>query len=214
MECDIACSGCGGASATRRAPVLQLTQLAKGAFTLLRGNPSLRSRFLLLAALVSTALAAQAPVSTEDVSSPEAVVRALYETVQRAPGTTYQWDRFRTLFLSTARLMPNTEQTRGETVTMTVDEFIHRVDRGTVIGGAQDRGFAEEEVHSIVERYGDIAHAFSTYQKRFWKDERILGRGINTVQMVFRGGRWWITSMAWDEETGAGPLPERYRQKP
>jgi hypothetical protein len=38
----------------------------------------------------------------------------------------------------------------------------------------------------------------------------VLGRGINSIQMVRKDGRWWITSIIWDEETGAGPVPAKY----
>lgn len=160
---------------------------------------------------LATTIPAQPPAPRPaDVASPEAVVRALYETVQRAPGAVFQWDRLRTLFLPSARMLPNTEQTGGEPQVLSVDDFIAWIDRGTPKDAAKDRGFAEEEVHTIVERFGDVAHAFSTYQKHFWNDARILGRGINSVQLVFREQRWWIASIAWDEETGAGPVPERY----
>jgi len=167
-----------------------------------------------VAGLTATLGAQQPAARPADVSSPEAVVKALYECVQRAPGASFQWDRMRTLFLPSARMLPNTEQTGGVPQVLTVNEFTAWVDRGTPKDPAQDRGFAEEEIHTVIERFGDVAHAFSTYQKHFWNDARILGRGINAVQLVFREQRWWIASIAWDEESGAGPVPERYRPKP
>lgn len=154
------------------------------------------------------AWAQNAPV--DDVASPEAIVTAAYEAIQRAPGATYDWARFRSLFLPEATLIPNTEQTGGAFVIHTPETFIALVDSLTAVGGPQDNGFAEEEVHQVVHRYGDVAQAFSTYQKRFWESDEILGRGINSFQLVFREGRWWIVSLVWDEENGAGPIPETY----
>lgn len=167
------------------------------------------SAFLLLA---PAALAAQTnrAAAPADVATPEALVKALYETVQRAPGERFQWDRMRTLFLPGARMIPNTEQSGGQFVVLTVDEFITLIDGATVIGGANDQGFAEEEVHAVVEQYGDIAHSFSTYQKHLHGDSTILGRGINSIQMVRRDGRWWVTHIIWDEDTGAGAIPAKY----
>lgn len=49
-----------------------------------------------------------------------------------------------------------------------------------------------------------------TYEKRFADSEQSLGRGVNSFQLVYGDGRWWIASVAWDEENGAGPLPARY----
>lgn len=142
-----------------------------------------------------------------DVASPEAVVKALYETVTRAPGERFDWDRMRTLFLPGARMIPNTEQTGGEFRVLTVDDFIAWIDGVTRIGGPNDRGFQEAEIAARVERYGDIAHVFSTYRKQFHGDSAILGRGVNSIQLVRHQDRWWVTAIIWDEETGAGPVP-------
>jgi hypothetical protein len=168
---------------------------------------------LLLAALValpSDTAAQTAAANPADVASPEAVVEAIYESIQRAPGERYDWDRFRSLYLPGARMIPNTEQTGGAFRVLTVEEFIAWIDAGTVIGGANDQGFAEEQVAARVERFGDIAHVFSTYQKHFHGSQEILGRGINSIQLVWRDNRWWITHVVWDEESGAGPVPARY----
>lgn len=146
-----------------------------------------------------------------DVASPEAVVAAAYASIIRAPGEGFQWDRFRTLFLPGAIMVPNTEQTEGEFRTLTPEEFVTWAEGLTPeLGGPSDRGFVEEEIASSVERYGDIAHVLSTYAKRFHDSEEILGRGINSFQLVHNDGRWWIVSIAWDEEAGAGPIPAEY----
>jgi len=147
-----------------------------------------------------------------DVASPEAVVLATYDAISRAPGAPFQWERFRSLFLPEARLIPNTEQTGGRFTVHTVESFITWIDEGwkRVLGTPQDRGFSESQVTSTIEQYGDVAHVFSTYAKHIWNDKNVIGRGINTIQMVRKDGRWWIVSIAWDEETGAGPVPAKY----
>lgn len=160
---------------------------------------------------VTAPLSARAQYPTaSDVASPEAIVNAAYESIQRAPGGNVDWDRFRSLFLADATLVPNTEQTGGSLRILSPEDFVAWVDSVTVVGGASDRGFVEEEVHHVVERYGDIAHVFSTYQKRFWEDDQVLGRGINAFQLIHNDDRWWIVSIAWDEEGGAGPIPRTY----
>lgn len=170
-----------------------------------------------IAIVLSLALAWQ-PVAAQtntvrpsDVDSPESVVRALYETVNRRPGERFGWDRLRTLFLPNAMMIPSRGQTGGDFRMLTVQQFTDWVDDHTVIGGAGDQGFQEEQIASRMERYGDIAQVFSSYQKRYWGASQILGRGINAIQLVHSDGRWWIVSIVWDEESDAGPLPERYR---
>lgn len=168
----------------------------------------------LLFALLLVAAPARAQAAPDDVDSPEAIVAAAYDALARAPGAPFQWDRFRSLFLETATLIPNTEQTGGAFRVYSPEGFIAWIDASWAehapIGSAQDRGFQEEGIHAVVHRYGDVAQVFSTYQKRFWGEERIIGRGINSFQLVRHDGRWWIASIAWDEESGAGPIPATY----
>ena len=63
---------------------------------------------------------------------------------------------------------------------------------------------------SSLQQYGDIAHVMSTYEKHRWGDTTVAGRGINSIQLVRKDNRWWVTSIIWDEETGAGPVPAKY----
>jgi len=95
-----------------------------------------------------------------------------------------------------------------------VEDFIAWADgwvaENAPVGGPDDKGFEEAEIHSSVQRYGDIAHVMSTYARRPWGADEILGRGINSIQLVHRDGRWWIASVVWDEEAGAGAIPAEY----
>jgi hypothetical protein len=145
-----------------------------------------------------------------DVATPQALVTALYAMVTRRPGESFDWTRGRTLFLPSARLIPNTEQKGGAFRVLTLDEFIAWVDENSLIAGQNDQGFQEEEIATRIEQYGDIAHAFSTYQKHFHGSADILGRGINSIQMVRHEGRWWVSQIVWDEESGAGTIPAKY----
>ncbi len=145
-----------------------------------------------------------------DTATPESIVAATYESIERAPGGDFDWDRFRNLFLPEARLIPNTEQRNGAFDILTPEEFIDWLVGVTTIGGANDRGSAESGVHNVIEQYGDVAHVFSTYEKHYWGETEILGRGINSFQLVRNDGRWWIVGIVWDEDYAAGPIPPRY----
>lgn len=166
---------------------------------------------LLLLMLFAVPAFAQTPEPRpEDVASPLAIVEAAYASIARAPGADYDWERFRSLFLPRATLISNTEQTGGAFIVRSPEEFVNVFKAATNIGGPNDKGFAEESIHNIVSRYGDIANVMSSYQKHFWNDDRILGRGVNSFQVVYHDGRWWIVSIIWDEENGAGPIPPQY----
>ena len=172
---------------------------------------------LLVLVAAPPALRAQSNVPIEadpaDVASPGAIRKAAYDAISRAPGEPIDWDRFRSLHLPDAVLVPATEQTGGEFIVMSVDDFIAWVDawqeETAPIGSEADLGFFEREINAVTERYGDIAQTMSTYAKGVHGGEPQLA-GINSMQMVFDGTRWWMVSIIWDEIPGAGPIPAEY----
>lgn len=175
---------------------------------------------MLTSLLVATAMLAARPAAAqeypraEDVASPEALVLAAYDALSRAPGENFEWDRFRSLHLPSALLVPAAEQRGGRLDPLTVDGFIDWIDGVTEesapIGSPQDQGFTEEQLHMVKQRYGDVVQIMSTYASRLYGEEEILVRGVNAMTMVFDGNRWWMAAVAWDEESSAGPIPAEY----
>lgn len=151
-----------------------------------------------------------APSSPVDLQSIDGVLTALYGAVQRPPGEGFRWDLLRAVVHPEAVMIPSTEQQEGRFVFLSVDDFIEWADGFSEVGGPNDQGFAEEEIARRVERYGDVAQVFSTYQAHLWDDAQILARGVNAITLVWNEGRWWVASIAWDEEVGAGPIPDNY----
>jgi hypothetical protein len=141
----------------------------------------------------------------EDVETIEGIVKALYEVVSGLAGSR-DWERERTLLHPAARLMP----TRPESVGAAVDVF----DCGGYIASRTPffaaNDFYEMEVAHRVERFGNIAHVWSTYEYRRAPDAAPHGRGINSIQLFHDGGRWWVLSVLWDNEREGNPLPEEY----
>ncbi|MFW6193509.1 MAG: hypothetical protein ACOC83_08470 [Gemmatimonadota bacterium] len=167
---------------------------------------------LLLAAawVAPTAAQEEAPAPPEaepaDVESIDAIVTALYDVISGPAGEERDVERFRSLFLPGASLVPVSSQT-GEPQRITLDEFIE-----SSIPFMEENGFFEEEVASTVERYGHLAQVFSTYASRNETDEpEPFVEGINSITLVFDGERWWVTHIAWNDTNLAGPIPEEYR---
>ena len=71
-------------------------------------------------------------------------------------------------------------------------------------------GFYEKEVHRETQRFGNIAHIFSTYESRIKADGPVIARGINSIEAFWDGKRWWIASAIWDEERADNPMPKEY----
>lgn len=172
----------------------------------------MRIRFVALAFMATAAqplLGQDAP----DFTTIDGIMTELYASVTREPGEPFPWDRLRAIMLPGATMLPQRAQTGGESRMMDVDAFIEWIDEAwdPVIGTANDTGFYERQTNVIVEEYGDIAHALTTYEKGPYEPRQIIGRGVNSVQLVKRDGRWFILSITWDEENTSGPLPPRYR---
>lgn len=143
-----------------------------------------------------------------DVASPEAIIDAVYAVISGDAGVARDWDRFRSLFHPTARLVPSGFNPDGDMVVRvwTPEEYVTRA--GPVL---ERDGFHERELASRTERFGSMAHVFSTYDSRRSADDaEPFARGINSFQLVYDGTRWWILSIYWTGETEASPIPAEY----
>ena len=75
----------------------------------------------------------------------------------------------------------------------------------------EGQGFFEREVARRTEQFGHILHAFSTYEARHKaEDAKPFLRGINSIQLMNDGKRWWIVTVFWEAESAQTPLPEKY----
>ena len=161
------------------------------------------------AAQTAAPAAAAAPAPRPaDVASPEAIVAALYDVISGDAGVERDWDRFRSLFHPTARLMPSGVNREGVGVarSITPEEYIER--SGPVL---MRDGFHEREIASRSERFGHMVHVWSTYDSVHSRsDPEPFMRGINSIQLFNDGSRWWILSVYWLAETPNTPIPSQY----
>ncbi|MDP2497294.1 MAG: DUF4440 domain-containing protein [Candidatus Palauibacterales bacterium] len=142
------------------------------------------------------------------MESPEAIVAAVYDVISGGAAEERDWERFRSLFRPEGRLVPSGRGPGGEAGyrVLTVDEYV-----GNASKAFAKQGFFEREVHAEVERFGDIAHVFSTYESRRSPDDaEPFQRGINSFQLWFDGDRWWILHVLWHGEREGAPIPEEY----
>ena len=143
-----------------------------------------------------------------DVASIESIIGALYDVISGPPGRDRDWERFRSLFTSGARLIIAAPSPEGRVPSrsMTVEEYIVVADPFL-----KRDGFWEREVAHRVERYGNVAHVFSTYESRVkTADSPPFSRGINSIQLVTNGERWWVVTILWDFERPGNPIPREY----
>ena len=156
--------------------------------------------------------AAQAPAADpKDVATVDSIVAALYDVISGPAGQKRNWDRFRSLFVPGARLIPTGRRPTGEVVSRvrTPEEYI--TGSSTLL---EQNGFFEREISRRVEKFGNIVHIFSTYEARHKaEDEKPFIRGINSIQLMNDGTRWWIVTVFWQAEDEKNPLPAEYLKK-
>jgi hypothetical protein len=89
-----------------------------------------------------------------------------------------------------------------------VDEFVR--DAGVVFA---KEGFYENAIVNKTDAYGKVAQVFSSYESRKSVGEKPFQRGINTIQLLNDGKRWWVVSILWDSERADNPLPRKFAKK-
>ena len=81
----------------------------------------------------------------------------------------------------------------------------------TAGAGLVANGFFEKEIHRVEERFGGVAHIFSTYvSRRTAEDEEPFTRGINSFQLKYDGDRWWVVNIFWQGENPNTPIHAKY----
>ena len=171
---------------------------------------------LILLAIGSAAASAQAPAGQhvavpataprpEDVATIDGMIRAYYEVVSIAPGKPRQWARDRTLYIPDLRFV-SVGFSNGQPAVRTMDHQSY-VDSSDAV---MAKGFFEKEIHRVTERFGPIAHVWSTYESRLIENGPVAERGINSIELFWDGKRWWIANAVWTGETKDNPIPPEY----
>jgi len=170
-----------------------------------------------LSGILMASLALAIPLSAQtasvadpdDVSSIDAIMTAVYDVISGPAEEPRDWDRFRSLFWPGAQLIPTFRNQGGDVVAnrMSVEEFVT-----SASGGFAINPFFEIEAGRVAERYGNIAHIFSTYESRRDPEQAPFVRGINSFQLMFDDSRWWVVNIFWTDERLAGPIPPQYLQ--
>jgi hypothetical protein len=142
-----------------------------------------------------------------DVATLDGLIAAYYDVISGPAGQPRQWSRDRTLYIPEIRFVAMSMSKDGKPVAhkMSHQEFVDASNPGLL-----KEGFYEKEIHRDTQRFGNIAHIFSTYESRIKVDGPVIARGINSIEAFWDGKRWWIASAIWDEERADNPMPAEY----
>jgi hypothetical protein len=148
------------------------------------------------------------PAKSGDVNSRDAILAAIYDVIS-GPAGGRDWNRFRSLFLPQARFTQVSTGPDGSKVILTwnVEEFVR--DAGEVFS---KEAFYEKATVNRPESFGNITQVFSSYESRHSPTDQPFERGINSIQLLNDGTRWWVLSILWDTERAGNPLPAEFRK--
>ncbi|MBC7795750.1 MAG: hypothetical protein H7Z37_02630 [Pyrinomonadaceae bacterium] len=143
------------------------------------------------------------------MASVDAIVKSLYNVISGDAGTKRDWNRFRSLFHKSAQMIPTGKNPKTGEINaryITPEEYIEK--SGAYL---EKEGFHEIELARRTEVFGNIAQVFTTYEtRRKLSDAKPFMRGINSVQLLNDGKRWWILNITWSQESPENQLPTKY----
>jgi hypothetical protein len=147
-----------------------------------------------------------------DVRSLDAILAALYDVISGPVGQPRDWARFRSLFAAGGRLVPTERGADGMTrpTVLTPEQFERRA-----APALAKAGFYEREIGRRTDRFGAVVHVMSAYEsKHAPTDARPFARGVNSIQLLDAGDRWYVVTLLWDSERPDAPIPAEYLAPP
>ncbi|MFY0603105.1 MAG: hypothetical protein JXQ93_04090 [Flavobacteriaceae bacterium] len=157
---------------------------------------------LLLSISLSLHITAQNKKVFQDVKS---LVEETQKVVSIKKGQQIDTAYFRTLFLPTAHFTVVGEE-NGKKLheTMSLNEFIE-----TLADTYYSNGYFETGKGEIVEQYNGIAQVIQSFYGKDSEGEEAWG--VNSYQLIYSGGRWWIANMVWTmSSNGKAGIPKKY----
>jgi hypothetical protein len=135
-------------------------------------------------------------------------LKSLYGVISGEKDEKRNWKQFKYLFKPDAKLIPSGKNNAGiyQVRYMSPDDYIKSSGKWLV-----ENGFFEKEISRRVNTFGGIAQVFSTYESFYSeKDTEPFMRGINSIQLLNDGERWWVINIYWTQETDENPIPKAY----
>lgn len=147
----------------------------------------------------------------ENVKTLDSTIETLYSVISGEKGEARNWELFKFLFKPNAKLIPSGKNQEGGYGLryMSPEDYIKASGNWLI-----ENGFFEKEIHRKIETFGNISQVFSTYESYYSEsDEQPFMRGINSIQLLNDGNRWWIVNIYWAQETPDNPIPLEYLPK-
>ncbi|WP_237390606.1 hypothetical protein [Fulvivirga sediminis] len=157
--------------------------------------------FLYIVLILSTSLNSLAQEKTlAPVESINGIIGELLDQITIEKGEKMDTAAIRNLFHPSA-ILTVADASNAETVPL--DDFL-----SLLKDPYYEQGYLEKEIHKVVDEYNGIAQVFQSF---YGKDsEGSEEKGINSYQLTYYGGRWWIVSLLWTIESDKAEIPAKY----
>ena len=129
----------------------------------------------------------------KDVKSIAAIINAYYDVVSGSSNEPWEFERDKYIHSENAVITRLDENGNAESHTLEA-EYIP-------IGLSPKGDFFEKELKRKVSKYGNIAQVWSAFEIRTDPNTESDIRGLNSVQLHYENGRWWIDSWTCEMES-------------
>lgn len=129
----------------------------------------------------------------KDVSSIDAIINAYYEVISGASSDPWQFERDKYIHSANAAITRFDENGKTETHTLEA-EYVP-------MALAPKGDFYEKELKRIVSKHGNMAQVWTAFEIRTDPNMTSKVRGLNSIQLHFENGRWYIDSWTCEMES-------------
>ena len=146
---------------------------------------------------------------TNAVNSINGIVKEVLKLISGEKGKVRNWEALAGTYfylLLISQFFNHNDSILQPVETVSLDEFIKLMH-----DPYYDRGYLEYEISKVVDEYNGIANVFQSF---YGKDsEKKEEKGINSYQLVYFNGRWWIANLIWTGDSNGVKVPEKYLSK-
>ena len=131
------------------------------------------------------------------------VIAEMYASICFEEGQRPDWSRQTAIFAPDARLVRVTDEGVFE-----FDLASYRQNLEAKIDSGAMTSFWEAEIWRETRQFGEVAHVLSAYEARRSRNDEVLNRGVNSIQLFRREDRWLISAMLWRREGRDVRIPD------
>ena len=141
----------------------------------------------------------------EDVKSVDAIINAYYDVISGSSSEPWEFERDKYIHSKNAFITRLDVNGKAETHSLEA-EYIP-------IGLSPKEDFYEKELKRTVSKYGSIAQVWSAFEIRTDPNTESNIRGLNSVQLHYEKGRWFIDSWTCEMESEKNSVVSEFLNK-